>query len=243
MGLSKSIIILETNPPSPIFNNKSAYASWFEDLIQKFNKNVKIKSYNVTLGELPKNFYGINGVIITGSAKEVYENEIWIDKTMELVREIKAEKIPLLGICFGYQLIAKVFGGEVQKNPKGREIGTCMISLLRNARNDELFTGVPAQIKVQESHISAVVILPKNAKLLAKNKYGIQAFRISNESIWGVQFHPEVTPDNLRKVIRFRQNILAEEGLDAQKIHDAVQPTVEAQQILQNFLNIIYANN
>lgn len=243
MDLSKLIIILETNPPSPLFKNRPAHALWFINILLKFNKNLKIKSYNVALGEFPKKLSDINGVIITGSSLEVYEKKEWIYKTEEFIKKFKQLKIPVLGVCFGCQLIAQAFGGKVVKNIKGREIGTCKILLSNNSAKDRLLSGLPLEIYVQESHISAVEKLPKKAIVLAENDYGIQAFKLLNENIWGVQFHPEVIPKNLKKVIKFRQKLLVEEGLNAHKIYDTVQPTQDAQQILKNFLNIIYANS
>lgn len=243
MDLSKTIIILETNPPSPIFDNKPAYALWFKTILKKFDKKVKIIIYNVVAGKYPEKLDGVVGIIITGSVNEVYENTNWMEKTKNFVKKIIEKKIPLLGVCFGYQLVAQMFGGKVERNPKGREIGTCLISLENEAIKDDLFLNIPKKFKVQESHVSAVTVLPKKAIRLAGNNYGTQAFRIKNQKIWGVQFHPEVTPDDLKKVIKFRQNILLSEGLDARKIYAEVTLTKDAQKILQNFLNITYANS
>lgn len=245
MGLSKTIAIFETNPPSPVFNNTPATALWFEKIILKLRPKTNVVTYRVVSMEFPKTLHGIDGLIITGSSKEVYDNEIWISKTAEWLREARRENIPTLGVCFGSQLIAEFSGGKVTKNPKGREVGTCTISVLAKAQSDALLKGLPKKFTVQESHQSAVVVIPKDAELLASNTYGVQAFRLKNEQVWGVQFHPEMSAETLATIVRHRKPILQAEGIDTEKVLESLKPTKEAGKILKNFLDVIYrhANN
>lgn len=240
MGLSKTIAIFETNPPSSVFANTPAHASWFEQILLGFRRPLHIQIYRVVAGEFPETLEDIDGIIVTGSSKEVYDGDPWIAQTADWIRKAQKLRVPILGVCFGHQIIAQAFGGEVTKNPKGREIGTCSVSLVGRAAYDPLFRGLPKRLSVQESHKSVITKLPKSAKVFGQNAYGIQAFRLGSDALWGVQFHPEVSAQILRKVIRARKPILQEEGLDAEKIYRSVKPTKQAKKILKNFLDIVY---
>jgi len=96
---------------------------------------------------------------------------------------------PILGICFGHQLIAHLFGGEVKKGASG-EYG---ISQIQIDKNHDLFNGVPKQIKVWESHFDEVKSLPQEFEILAhSDTCEIEAFAHKTKPLYGVQFHPEV---------------------------------------------------
>lgn len=239
-NLHRTIVILEANPPSPVFDNTSAHASWFIEYVSALDPDLNIRTYQVFRDELPSTTQDIDGIIITGSSKEVYDDESWIQSLEKFVNRARAHRIPMLGVCFGLQLIAQATGGKVTKNPKGREIGTKKAQLTESGKTDPLFAGLPQTVDVQESHQSAVVQLPQNAQLLAENSFGIQAFRLKKEPTWGVQFHPEVTPETLKKVVAFRKPVLENEGIDTDVCMKEIGPTPESKRVLQNFLHIIY---
>lgn len=238
--IPRKIVIFETNPASPVFDNTPAHASWFETIIREIKPDAEIYTYRVVKNEFPDTLDNVSGLIITGSSKEVYDGEPWIHATGDWIHVAQEKKIPTLGVCFGSQLIAQVEGGIVTKNPMGREVGTCSVRLVTEAQNDPLFKGLPTALTVQQSHQSAMVAMPQNAEVLAENEYGVQAYRIKNESMWGVQFHPEVSTDTLRKVLEFRRPILEQEGIDVDQKIRTLKSANDAQRILKNFLNVVY---
>ena len=147
--------------------------------------------------------------IITGSAHSVYDNFHWIDYLKEKLFEVKKVKKPVLGICFGHQLIADTFGGKVVLNKKGWELGSCRVDLLESATDCPLFSGLTKNINVYQSHQDVVIKIPEKSVLLAENEMGIQSF-IYNDSFYGVQFHPEFTKTVMEKYlsIRFKKGII-----------------------------------
>jgi GMP synthase (glutamine-hydrolysing) len=241
-NVPRTIVILEANPPSPIFDNTSAHASWFVEFLSRLDASLKLDIYQVFRDELPNTVDGIDGIIITGSAKEVYDKESWIKSLEQFVNKAREKNVPILGVCFGIQLIAQASGGIVAKNPNGREVGTRKVQLTNNAKQDPLFIDIPTTLTAQESHQSAVVRLPPNATLLAQNEFGVQAFRLGNEPTWGVQFHPELSPDTLKKVVTYRKSILENEGINVDRCMREIGPTHESKKILTNFVRIVYDN-
>jgi len=97
--------------------------------------------------------------------------------------------IPIIGICLGHQLIAKVFGGEVGKG----SVGGYSEVRIRILEEDELFEGIPREIKVWASHMDEVKKLPENFRILAESDIcKIEAMRHDKKPIYSVQWHPEV---------------------------------------------------
>nr|WP_321399227.1 glutamine amidotransferase [uncultured Desulfobacter sp.] len=144
----------------------------------------------------------IDGIIITGSHAMVTEQSDWMKKTADwLVTAVKQE-IPILGICFGHQILAYALGGEVGYMPEGPEFGTVSFHMSDNAKDDPLFGGLPQTFEVQTSHFQAVIKLPLNAIPMgstAKDPYS--SFRYGR-CAWGVQFHPEYDADITRAYIK-----------------------------------------
>jgi len=146
-----------------------------------------------------------------------------------------ARGIPVLGVCFGHQLLARAAGGDVVENPRGREIGTVRVQLTEPGRKDVLFAWASgAEIEVQATHVDAVDPLPPGATVLASNENTAgQAYRLS-ETIAAVQFHPELWGAAMRDLILSRRERLAAEGLDPGALAGQVRE-VEASAILRAF--------
>ncbi|TMA29035.1 MAG: GMP synthase [Deltaproteobacteria bacterium] len=175
------------------------------------------------------------GIIVTGSPLSVTEKAPWMLRLGDDLLRIGARGVPVLGVCFGHQLLARAAGGEVVLNPRGREIGTVHVQLTEAGRRDPLFAWAgQTDIEVQATHLDAVDPLPRGATLLASNENSAaQAFRLS-QTVAAVQFHPELWPEAMRDLIESRKDKLAEEGLDAQKLRSNVRE-VRAGEVLQAF--------
>ncbi len=129
----------------------------------------------------------------------------WLVKAAE-------HNIPMLGICFGHQIIARAFGGKVGPNPTGWELGYLLLTKTAEAEPDSLFSILPNQFKVNVSHQQSVLKLPQGATILASSeKEVIQAYRI-NTNIWGVQFHPEFNASITQAYFNYHRHELISEG-------------------------------
>ncbi len=180
-------------------------------------------------------------VIVTGSPAYVTDLAPWSEAAAGFLRLALARKIPILAICYGHQLLAHCLGGQVMDHPRGREIGTVPISLTASGLQDSLLGGLPDEFLAQASHRQSVLRLPPEAVLLASNSFEAHhAFRIGNNA-WGVQFHPEFSDRVIRAYIASRRGELSNEGLNPEKLLEAVRPTPESARLLRTFMDLVDA--
>jgi GMP synthase (glutamine-hydrolysing) len=182
-------------------------SDWIQKVLSKYNDvSIRvIKGYEMEDIDASED----SAWIIAGSAHSVYNDLPWIDYLKEKLHEIKKTGKPVLGICFGHQLIADAFGGEVVLNEKGWELGSCRVNLLESAKDSPLLSGLPVNLNAYQSHQDVVVKIPDGSTLLAENEMGIQSF-VYNDTFFGVQFHPEFTKTVMGKYlsIRYKKGII-----------------------------------
>lgn len=174
-------------------------------------------------------------VVITGSAAMVTDRLEWSERAVPWLLEVLARETPLLGICYGHQLLAHALGGEVGPNPRGREIGTIEVDLTSAAASDPLLGGLGPRLVVSASHRQSVLRLPDAARHLGGNATDPnQAFTVGARA-WGVQFHPEWDHEVARAYVAERAAVLREEGLDPDALLAEVRPSSDGAAILRRF--------
>tara|TARA_Y100000741_G_scaffold331533_1_gene286896 strand:- start:510 stop:2072 length:1563 start_codon:yes stop_codon:yes gene_type:complete len=137
----------------------------------------------------------VKGIILSGGPLNVYQN-----KKIKFNKNLLFLKIPVLGICFGHQIISKEMGGKV-KQAKSREFGLANVIEINNSiLTKNFFT--KKKNKVWMSHADEVIKLPKKFKVIAKsNNSKLCIVENSKEKLYGIQFHPEVTHTNRGKIL------------------------------------------
>jgi GMP synthase (glutamine-hydrolysing) len=111
----------------------------------------------------------VRAVVVTGSGAMVTDGSGWIEATAAWLRGAAERGLPMLGICFGHQLLAHALGGRVDDNPNGIEVGTVQVDWMPAARGDWLLEGLPEQTPLQVSHRQSVLSLPPGARWLARS--------------------------------------------------------------------------
>ena len=193
---------------------------------------------NVMAGEQLPYYEDISAVVITGSAAMVTDKLPWSEYTGAFLRKLAAGTLPVLGICYGHQLLAHALGGVVDYHPGGREIGTTAVRLTAPVETDPLFVNFPAEFAANVSHRQTIIRLPQGAEVLAANNFEPhQAVRFS-ENMWGVQFHPEFAADIMRIYLAEREEVLLAEGLDVAELKAKVALTPVAESLLLRFAQL-----
>ncbi len=183
---------------------------------------------------------GLSGVVITGSPAMVTERLDWSEKTAGWLRGAVPTGLPILGICFGHQLLAHALGGRVAADPSGREIGTVDVRLNDESNDDSLFGGLPLTFLAQATHQESVIELPAESVALAESPHPANhAFRIG-PCAWGVQFHPEFDDEVMGSYLQARAAALREEGLDPEALLQTVRPAPVAAGVLRRFADIVF---
>tara|TARA_B100000941_G_scaffold290829_1_gene275108 strand:+ start:1926 stop:3485 length:1560 start_codon:yes stop_codon:yes gene_type:complete len=144
-----------------------------------------------------KNFDSVKGIILSGGPSTVTKK-----KYQTISKKFFLKKIPILGICYGLQLLAKLNGGRIKSSNKKREFGRTFIIKKKNSLLTKNFFNKTNYVWM--SHQDAVVKLPKNYKVVASTKSSkFTIIENSKEKIFGIQFHPEVThTDNGKQIFR-----------------------------------------
>lgn len=174
----------------------------------------------------------LGGVIVTGSSSSVTERAPWILRGEEYLRALVLARVPTFGICFGHQMLAQALGGQVTRNPRGREIGTVDFDVILS---DPLVDGLPAPHHANATHVDTVIRLPESARVLAKTILEPHAAVRFGEAAWGVQFHPEMDAAVIRAYLEERREILAREGLDPDALLARVDEGRAAMLMLRRF--------
>lgn len=182
------------------------------------------------------------GVVVTGSHAMVTDREPWSETTAAWLAELVALNVPVLGICYGHQLLAHALGGEVGYHPQGLEAGTIRVTPTAAAATDPLLGHLgAAPFAAPSAHRQSVRRLPHGATLLAHNDFEAHhAYRVG-DCAWGVQFHPEFGPDATQAYVHHLADTLHGQGVDAQALADAVQPSPQATQVLARFAQWVAA--
>lgn len=229
----KPVVIIKTGKTFPDLIEKTGdFEDWISGGLGLPEHEIKVVDAEFDL--LPEADQ-IRGAIISGSHAYVTENLDWCLRLENWTKRIIDHQVPLLGICFGHQVIAKAMGGIVDFHPVSLEIGTREIELLSDCHDDPLFRGLPDRFKVHLFHSQSVIQLPPKAILLARNDFEPhQAFRMGKNA-WGVQFHPEANCTGTKGYIQNLLEDVKSADLDPGQLFDQIDETPCSALLLKRF--------
>ena len=230
---ARRFLIIETGQPVASLRRHGRFPHWIR--VAAGLSADEAMAVNVEAGETLPLLTGLTGVIVTGSSAMVTDRHDWSERSADWLRAAVEAETPILGICYGHQLLAHALGGEVNYNPSGREMGTVAVDLHAHASDDPLFAPLPKRFDVQVSHLQSVLRPPAGATVLARSDQDdCQAFRWRDHA-WGLQFHPEFSVDHMRGYVHARREALQREGQCHQRMARNVKPTPQARGVLRRF--------
>ncbi len=229
VALPRRLLLVKTGDAPPAV--RIALGDHDRAFLRAIGAAARLSVVQVHLGERVPDARAFDGVVVTGSARSVTEDAEWMRRAGGDLAAAAARGVPVLGVCFGHQLLARALGGAVRRSPRGRELGTIRVSLTAAGRADPLFAGIPAGFAAQATHEDELAALPPGAEVLAWNAHAaVQAFR-AGPCVAGVQFHPEMDAAAMAAVAAAR---LPASRLEA--VRAGIGPTPHAARVLANFV-------
>lgn len=178
------------------------------------------------------------GAIVTGSPARIAEQRPWMRHSQDALRGFVERGVPVLGICFGHQMLAVALGGRSGPNPRGREIGTVRV---RQHGSDALLGDAPRRYNASMTHQDTILELPAGAQALAETALDRYAAVRFAEAAWGVQFHPEMDAAIVRAYVTALRGALRAEGIDPDARLAGAGDTPESAELLRAFARRVAA--
>ena len=226
----KNILIIKCGETLPEIKEKHGD---FEDwIIKQSNLPLNVyKIFNVSEGEQLRHPSEYIAAIITGSHANVNQRLPWIKQLKDWIVTARYSNIPVLGICFGHQIIAEALGGKAKLNPEGPATGVVNIKLTKAGMESPLFKKAGDSFESYALHSFCVTELPLGAEPLAQSGDTIESFNV--EKIFGIQFHPEYTEEIIKIYLQNSKT----KGDDKKRVK--LKSNFKNQSIIPNFLDIV----
>jgi GMP synthase-like glutamine amidotransferase len=192
-GNTKRIGILQADhAPVELINKHGDYNEFFIRLLS--DELLHFDTYEVVDGEVPSSVTDADGWLITGAKYASYERHDWIGNLERLILEIYDARMPMIGICFGHEIIAQALGGRVEKSNRGWTVGPVCYE-----RNDLKKTQT-----MLAWHQDQVIVKPALAEIVGSSADCENAILRYGSTVMTYQGHPEITPDYLRDLLRLQ---------------------------------------
>lgn len=183
--------ILETGRPAPeLAENHGTYAEMVRTLLGAGDGVLQFVTYAVLEDHFPDSPGDCQGYVITGSRFSVTEETPWMLRLEALLREAVAAKIPVIGICFGHQILAKALGGKVTPAPTGWQLGLKEYDV---SKRPAWMTDTPDVMRINAIHQDQVVEIPSGAEVIASAPGCPVAGLLYGDVAVSFQAHPEFT--------------------------------------------------
>ena len=183
-------ILRAGHSPDEMIDSLGNYDEMFVRLLA--DHGFEFETFSVVDGMFPSGPEAADGWLITGSKHGAYEDHPWIAPLEDLIRAINTTGKPLIGVCFGHQIIAQALGGRVVKFPGGWSVG----------RTDYVLEGEPVTLNAW--HQDQVIDRPEGARVVGRSDFCENAMLAYGDNIWTVQAHPEFGADFIDGLIRTR---------------------------------------
>ncbi|MCE6960530.1 type 1 glutamine amidotransferase [Cereibacter sphaeroides] len=183
--------ILQTGEaPDVLSAEMGDYPDMFQRLLD--GQGFEFRTFRVVDMEFPASVRDCDGWLITGSRHGVYEDHPFIRPLEEFIRKAYAEHVPVVGICFGHQIVAQAMGGKVERFDKGWAVGPTSYD----------FNGEP--ITLNAWHRDQVTAAPETAEVVASNEFCENAALLYDTRAFTVQAHPEFRDEFIDGLMRTR---------------------------------------
>ncbi len=185
-----------------IIDNNIDRDSWSAPSLARFARKVPgaiLSIRRAPSDDLPRDALAFDRIVLSGSRTSAMDEAPWIDHLIEFLQKGMNAGKPILGVCYGHQILARALGGKeaVRKAAQG-EFGWTAIKV---HRPNPLMKGLAESFYSFSSHHDEVCALPKGLKPLASSEgCEVQGFQLEDKPIFGIQFHPEKTLEDGNRI-------------------------------------------
>ncbi|MPW36058.1 type 1 glutamine amidotransferase [Vibrio sp. B1Z05] len=183
------------------------YSNMIATAFQAVNDEMIFAEYEAFNQQLP-NLDECDGYIVTGSVCNAFDDAPWIVDLMSWVQRCEARRIPLVGICFGHQLIARALGGTVGRSEKGWGLGSYEVNVVVQKRWMNFSID---RLRMLVSHQDQVITVPKGMRVIASNEFCPNFMLAKDNHLFTIQGHPEFTLDFMSQLVEQRKHLISEE--------------------------------
>lgn len=234
--MSRLLIIKTGSAPEAVARQHGDFDQWFLDGFGLQGSQVTV--INVQAGErLPGSLNGLAGALVTGSPAMVSHREDWSERAASWIAEAHQAALPMLGVCYGHQLIAHALGGQVGPNPAGRRMGTKQVRI--RAADSALMEGLKPVADLHVTHLEAVLQPPLASRVTADTEGDPHHGLHFGQRSWGVQFHPEFTAGIMASYIHLRSDELRCEGQCPDVLLRELKDTPDGFRLLRRFVDAL----
>jgi len=188
------------------------YADMFEALLRPHAPGLRFTRFDACSGRLPASAGECDGYLCTGSRWSVYDGDAWIAALKTFISSLRGSGRPFVGICFGHQALAAAAGAVVSKAAQGWGVGALDIELVA----EEPWMEPPLRTcRMHYMHQDQVQALPPGSKLLARGEHCEVALFSIDDTMLGIEGHPEFPQRYMEALLRDRIERIGPERVEA----------------------------
>lgn len=208
----KLTIIQTGEVPAPLRPKFGPYRKMFERMFDSTGLGFTYETIAVSDGEPCPNPADLEAIVITGSPAGVYDDLPWLEPLREFIRGAYSARTPMLGVCFGHQIMADALGGDVQKSEKGWGLGRHTYQVLQRPL---FMQAAPAALSLACSHQDQIIVRPGDADVILASEFAPNAgLFYRNGRALSLQPHPEFLDHYTIALAELRRGTVADEVVD-----------------------------
>lgn len=199
--------------PAPLQSQFIEYRLMFRAMFDATGMAFGYDDVNVEAGDALPDPASLEGIVITGSPAGVYEDHAWLPPLRDFIRNAYAAGTPMLGICFGHQIMADALGGDVRKSEKGWGMGRHQYQV---RQRPGFMADAPDTMLVACSHQDQVIVPPAEAEVILGSDFAPNAGLLyKSGKALSFQPHPEFDDDYARALVELRRGRAPDDVISA----------------------------